>query len=151
MVVPLTPAQIAAYAANAGFSGASLQTAVAIALAESSGNPMVIGDTHLTPGGSVGLWQINLAAHPEYAGANLLDPQANADAAFAVYQAAGGKFTPWTTFNTGAYASALPSTALVPAQSDLMDSSSAFSSIDPQTLIIGGLVLAAGVLWWLAD
>jgi hypothetical protein len=153
--VALTPAQIAAYAANAGFSGSSLQTAVAIALAESSGNPNVVGDTNLTPGGSVGLWQINLAAHPQYSAADLLDPQANANAAFALYQASGG-FSPWTTFKTGAYASLLPSTALVPASvSDFFDTSGASSNlvdgIDPTTLLIAGLVVAAGVLWWLAE
>lgn len=152
--MPLTAAQIAAYAANAGFSGPSLQTATAIALAESGGNPMVIGDTNLTPGGSVGLFQINLKAHPEYSAADLLDPQANADAAFAIYQQAGGQFTPWTTFKTGAYAAALPSTALVPVSAGVDtsgDSSTLIDGIDPDTLIIGGLALAVGLLWWLAD
>jgi len=86
-------------AANAGFTGADLSTAVAIALAESSGNPSIIGDQ----GNSFGLWQINVPSHPSLASANLLDPQANADAAFAIYQAAGNSFQPWTTYNSGAY------------------------------------------------
>lgn len=93
----LSPAQIQAYAAAAGFSGADLATAVAVALAESSGNPTVIN-----PEGSYGLWQIYLPMHPEFAGVNLLDPQANAAAAFSVYSKAGG-FRPWTTFGSGAY------------------------------------------------
>src|SRR5208282_634628 len=60
----LSASEIAGYASAAGFSGPDLQVAVAVALAESSGNPSAIGD--LTLGVSVGLWQINLKAHPEY-------------------------------------------------------------------------------------
>jgi len=159
--MPLTAAQIAAYAANAGFSGSSLQTAVAIALAESSGNPSVVGDTNITPGGSVGLMQINLAAHPQYTAAQLLDPQANMNAAYDIYEAAGGQFTPWTTYNKGAAAAYLPSTALVSASlvpstpdissDDSGDGSSGLSGVDLSTLILAGLVAAVGVLWWMAD
>lgn len=104
----LSAAQIQAYAAAAGFSGADLATAVAIALAESfpSGNP-----NSYNPEGSYGLWQIYLPMHPEYAGVNLYDPQTNANAAFAIYSAAGGRFTPWSTFNSGAYAKYLAAVA----------------------------------------
>jgi hypothetical protein len=101
----MTPDQIAQVAANAGFTGNDLITAVAVALAESSGNPGVVGDLSLTPGGSVGLWQINLKAHPDLAGMNLTDPQVNANAAYTVYQQAGNSFNPWSTFknnSTGA-------------------------------------------------
>lgn len=86
-------------ASKAGFSGSDLSIAVAIALAESSGNPNAVGDN----GDSIGLWQINLPNHPEYANVDLTDPQTNANAAFAIYQQAGNSFTPWTTFKTGAY------------------------------------------------
>jgi hypothetical protein len=89
------------YASNAGFEGDDLNTAVAVALAESSGNPSALGDLNL--GVSVGLWQINLKAHPEYTQGELTDPQTNANAAYAIYSAAGNQFTPWTTYNTGAY------------------------------------------------
>ena len=90
-------------AANAGFEGEDLKIAVAIALAESSGNPNALGDLNITPGGSVGLWQVNLKFHPEYTTDQLRDPQTNANAAFAVYQEAGNSFTPWSTFKNGAY------------------------------------------------
>ena len=103
----LNAAQIATYAQNAGFEGQDLQTAVAIALAESSGNPNANGDTLLTPGGSVGLWQINLAAHPEFSEWNLTDPQTNARAAYSIYAAAGFNFSPWSTYRSGAYQSYL--------------------------------------------
>lgn len=99
----LSPIAIAQLAANAGFTGQDLVTAVAIALAESSGNPGAVGDLNITPGGSVGLWQINLRWHPEFTAAMLVDPQTNANAAFKVYRAAGNSFQPWSTFKTGAY------------------------------------------------
>ena len=95
----LGPSTIAGYASNAGFTGIDLVTAVAIAYAESSGNPNAVGDN----GDSTGLWQINLPNHPEYQGVDLTNPQTNANAAFAIYSAAGNSFSPWTTFNTGAY------------------------------------------------
>jgi hypothetical protein len=95
-------------ALNAGFTGQDAVTATAIALAESSGDPGVVGDTKITPGGSVGLWQINLKAHPEFDPAQLTNPQYNANAAFSIYSAAGDSFTPWTTFKTGAYSAYLP-------------------------------------------
>lgn len=100
----LSASQIAQYAANAGFSGDDLATAVAIALAESGGevnppNP----DAAITPGGSIGLWQINLYYHPEFNGLDLTDPQTNADAAYAVYQAAGYNFMPWSTYKSGRF------------------------------------------------
>ena len=109
----LSAAQIQGYAAAAGFSGAVLATAVAIALAESSGNPAAVNPND--PGGSYGLWQINMAAHPEFAGLNLADPQTNANCAFQVYLEAGGSFTPWSTYSSGAYTAYLASVP-APAQ-----------------------------------
>ena len=104
----LSAAQIAQLASAAGFTGADLTTAVAIALAESGGNPKAYNPETAanTPvgQGSVGLWQIYQKAHPEFSGWNLLDPQTNANAAFSVYSAAGNSFKPWSTFKNGAYA-----------------------------------------------
>lgn len=101
----LSAADIASFAAGAGFQGPDLITAVAIALAESSGNPNAIGDQSLAPanGPSIGLWQINIGsqAHPELAGANLQDPATNAAAAYGIYSASG--FRPWTTYGSGKY------------------------------------------------
>jgi Lysozyme like domain len=103
-------AQLYALAQGAGFSDADSDTAAAIALAESSGNPNAVGDLDITPGGSIGLWQINLKAHPEYTADSLKDPATNAAAAYAVYSNANG-FTPWSTFNGGQYQAYLQSTA----------------------------------------
>lgn len=118
----LTPAQIQYYAQAAGFSGADLATAVAVALAESGGNASVYNAETAAKGGtpqgqgSYGLWQIYLKDHPEYAGWNLFDPATNAAAAFGIYSASGGTFTQWATFNSGAYQqfSAAASSATAP-------------------------------------
>ena len=100
----LTAAQINYYAQTAGFSGSDLATAVAIALAESSGNAAIYNPETQAGApagkGSYGLWQIYLNKHPEFAGVNLYDPQTNANAAYSIYSAAGG-FSPWTTYKSG--------------------------------------------------
>lgn len=103
---------IQGYASNAGFNGEDLNIAVAIALAESSGNPSAVGDN----GDSIGLWQIDTKYHPEYDKVNLTDPQYNANAAFGIYSEAGNTFYDWSTYdsdakhpnNSGAYRQYLP-------------------------------------------
>ncbi len=94
--------QLTQYAQNAGFTGDALTTAVAVALAESGGNPEAYNPETVAGAplgqGSYGLWQVYLKAHPEFSAVDLYDPQANANAAFAVYTAAGNSFSPWTTF-----------------------------------------------------
>jgi len=96
----VTPDQILALAQGAG-SGGDPVTATAVALAESGGNPAALGQN---PDGSRdrGLWQVNDRAHPDVADACAFDPSCNAQAAYAI---SGGwqDFTPWTTFQTGAY------------------------------------------------
>jgi hypothetical protein len=104
--------EILPYAQRAGFSGDDLYTAVAIALAESSGETNAYNpETQAGAAegkGSYGLWQIYLTAHPEFSGVNLNDPQLNANAAFLVYTRANNRFTPWSTYNNGAYQAYLP-------------------------------------------
>jgi hypothetical protein len=101
-----TVAQLYALAASTGF--ADPITAAAIAMAESGGNPDAVGDTSITPPyGSVGLWQINVAAHPQYDPQSLHDPTTNAQAALAI-SSGGTTFTPWSTFNSGAYQQFVP-------------------------------------------
>jgi hypothetical protein len=101
----LTPQQIAQYAYNAGFRGAALNQAVAIAIAESGGrtdayNPETAAGTK-NGSGSRGLWQIYGTAHPEFNNSSAFDPQVNANAAFKVFREAGNRFSPWSTFNQG--------------------------------------------------
>lgn len=100
-----TPQQIRQLAYDAGFRGAALDMAVAVALAESGGNPLAYNPESAAGtkagSGSRGLWQIYGAAHPNYNNDTAFDPRENAKAAFEVYQAAGQKFTPWSTYNNG--------------------------------------------------
>ena len=69
-------------------------------MAESGGNPDAVGDVAL--GGSIGLWQIYTVAHPEYDAQRLTDPPYNAQAAYAI-SSSGTNWTPWSTYNSGAY------------------------------------------------
>jgi Lysozyme like domain len=86
-------------AAAAGFTGPDLVTAVAVAGAESSYDPLVRNSI-----GASGLWQILQSAHPDlFARYNWRDPGQNATMAYSVWKAAGGSWTPWTTWTSGAY------------------------------------------------
>lgn len=84
-------------ATRAGFPDP--QVAVAIALAESGGFPGSIADTPREY--SIGLWQINVKAHPQYDNlqwrAWLLDPGYNAQAAFKISKE-GTDWRPWSTW-----------------------------------------------------
>lgn len=97
----LTPVGIAQAARGAGFSGDSLTTAVAVALAESSGQVEVINSI-----GCVGLWQIyqkvHAPAHPTWTTAWLQNAANNAIAAYSV-SSGGTNWGPWTTYTSGAY------------------------------------------------
>jgi len=101
-----TPAQIAQYAYQAGWTGYDALLAVAVAIAESGGDPQAYNPETAAGApinkGSYGLWQIYLNAHPEFEGENLFDPQTNANAAFSIWQNSGG-WNPWSTYKSGAY------------------------------------------------
>jgi hypothetical protein len=80
---------------------------VAIALVESSGIPDNIGGPNTNGSYDYGLWQINGKAHPDLIKSGDLswkNPQNNFAMAVQVYSSAGGKFTPWSTYNSGLYA-----------------------------------------------
>jgi len=100
-------------AKQAGFTGASLITAVAIAAAESGFDPDAMGDVNLqnqTWGPSVGLFQIRSLHNPlAYSYPDTLrvadalrDPVYNAQAAYAISKK-GTDFAPWSTFTNGAF------------------------------------------------
>ena len=94
----LSIAQLVALAQGHGFPDPA--TAAAVAMAESGGNTDAVGDMTITPPyGSVGLWQINLAAHPQYDVQSLHNADYNASAAFAV-SSGGTNWQPWSTFTT---------------------------------------------------
>jgi hypothetical protein len=95
----LSGPQLTQLALNAGFPPADAQTAAAVALAESGGDPNATN-----PSGAKGLWQILQRAHPElFINYTWNDPAQNAKMAFIVWQQAGNSFRPWTTFTSGRY------------------------------------------------
>lgn len=105
----LTAAQIAQYAASAGWTGTDLITAVAVALAESGGDANAQGDFGDPNAGvynAFGLWQVNTGENPQFANDNLLDPQTNANDAYAIWQQIG--WGGWSTYSSGKYAAFIP-------------------------------------------
>ncbi len=88
---------------NNGGSPVVAPVAAAIAEAESGGctaaqNPTDNGGAQT----SWGLWQISNGTHAMPA-ANIYDANVNARQAVAKYKSAGNAFTPWGTYNSGAY------------------------------------------------
>jgi len=105
----LSASQVAQAAYGAGFSGGPLVNAVAVADAESSFRLDVVSSPNSDGSVDRGLWQINSKAHPTYDLVLLLSNAAyNASAAHDIYTAAGNYWTPWSTFNNGAFMSYLP-------------------------------------------
>lgn len=106
----LSAKDIAGYAAGAGFSGAALETAVAVSLAESSGRPNAVGDIALQTaewGPSIGLWQIRSRKAEKGKGTardadRLPDPAFNARSAYTISNG-GANWSPWSVYKTGAY------------------------------------------------
>lgn len=145
----LTIAQLLQLASNAGFSGSDLITAVAIAMVESGG---VVQNYNPEPGakggtpagqGSYGLWQIYLKMHPEFSTAQLLDPQGNANAAYAIYSGDGESFRQWTgSYVNGKYLAYLPAVNAALGSSSSspapIDGSSTDQTATDQASILGG-------------
>lgn len=112
----LSDQEIAQLAAGAGFSGPDLETAVAVALAESrEGQTDLLGDLGIqtaTYGPSVGLWQIR-TVNPGYGNAfdqahrnhqANLDPATNAANAYAIYTNPNGRgWREWGAYTDGNY------------------------------------------------
>lgn len=106
---PLSFAEIAAVARQAGFTAAQAQTMAAIAMAESGGSYWAVGDNFAVQGATRnpaarydrGLFQIN-SIHSQYDAAKLVsDPLYNAKAAYAIFKSQG--LGAWSTYNNGAY------------------------------------------------
>ena len=96
-----------------GFRGASLQTAFAIALAESGGRANAMGDVGLQDskwGPSIGPFQIRSLKHPEKYGSSgqwrnpklLTNPDYNLKAAWAISNK-GKSWSAWSTYGSGAF------------------------------------------------
>jgi len=99
-----TYSQLEGFWTGAGGSAVTAPIAAAIAMAESSGSDVIQqGQPYATTGW--GLWQITPGNSEPSIGTDnqLLNPQTNAKAAVAKWEAAGKSFTPWTTFTSGKY------------------------------------------------
>jgi Lysozyme like domain len=94
-----------------GGNPSSAPIAAAIAMAESSGNPLASN-----PSGATGLWQILESAHPQWSVQQLQNPNTNAQAAIAISNN-GSNWNPWQTYTENVYqkylqaGSATPNTA----------------------------------------
>lgn len=94
----LSPEQIAATAARAGFTGSGLVRAVAVALAESGGDTAAVNvNADRTRSRDRGLWQINDRWHPEVSDAQAFNPATAAAAAYRISKA-GADWSPWATW-----------------------------------------------------
>ncbi len=100
--------QLRQLAASVGFTGSDVDIAVAVALAESGGNPGAHNST--PPDDSYGLWQINMlgslgpARRKRFGISNnteLFRPAVNARAAKIIHGESGWKA--WTTYTRGTY------------------------------------------------
>lgn len=98
----LNAQQIAGYAQAAGFPREELETATAVALAESGGETTA---TNKNTNGSIdyGLWQINTVHGSLLTQGDKFNPLDNAKMALTVWRGAGNKWTPWTVYKTGSY------------------------------------------------
>lgn len=107
--------QLATLWKSAGGDPLQAETAAAIALTESGGNTNAVNNSaypnrpgyHAPVAGaqkeySVGLWQINLLAHPSYTAAQMLTQAGNVVAAIAI-SGNGAHWSPWSTYTSGAY------------------------------------------------
>jgi hypothetical protein len=107
----LTPQQVAGYAKAAGFPASEIATATAVAFAESGGNTDAI---NRNTNGSTdhGLWQINTIHGSLLNQGDRNNPADNAKMAYTVWQRAGGKWTPWATYNSQKFRTFLPQATL---------------------------------------
>lgn len=97
---------IARHARQAGFSGTDVPIAVAVALAESGGNPHAVNRNDTGGTQSFGLWQINSVHSSLLASGDWRDPASNARMAFAVFQRQGWRA--WGVYNSKKYLLFLP-------------------------------------------
>lgn len=79
---------LANYAYWGGFRGKTLNEAIAVALAESAGDPRAV-NVNRNKSRDIGLWQINTSAHKWAPEKSLYDPYYNAHAAFKIYKSSG--------------------------------------------------------------
>lgn len=122
---------------NAGGPATLAPLAAAIALAESGGCSAAVNPTDNNgTQTSWGLWQISNGTHSQPV-SGILNPATNAAQAVAKYQAAGG-FSPWGTYDSGAYKAYYSGSTTADTNVPGTSSGSSANSSDPSTCLIGG-------------
>lgn len=107
-----SPEEVTRQAAARYFPASEVDTAVAVAHAESSFNVKARNNVQA---GMLGLWQINLAAHRNLVGSkDWTDPSVNAWMAYQIWHDAGDSWSPWSTFTSGSYRKYLSSGSEAP-------------------------------------
>lgn len=92
--------QLQDIARQAGWPENLIVTIAAIGMGESGGDPNA-RNPNLARENSIGLWQVNRYAWPQYPEASLRDPIYNAQAALAIYHKQG--FRAWGAYTNGSY------------------------------------------------
>lgn len=112
----MSASEVARAAYLAGFRDQRLVEAIAVALAESGGDP---GARHVNVGGTVdrGAWQINDHYHSEVTDTCAYDVYCAARAAYTI-SAGGSDWTPWSTYTSGAYQAHMQQAAALAANVD---------------------------------
>lgn len=119
----LSAEQIAASMRKAGFPESAIPTGVAVAMAESGGDPTQINTANRNGSRDYGLFQINTVHGSLLQQGDWRNPDDNAKMAYKVWVDAGRKWTPWAVYNSGSYtkflSGVLPKTSTTnpPAQS----------------------------------
>lgn len=99
----LTRAQIADAMRKAGWPESAIPVGVAVAMAESGGNPKAVNRKNRNGSVDYGLFQINSVHGKLLKTGNPYDPVDNARMALAVYKGSGNKWTPWVAYKSGSY------------------------------------------------
>jgi hypothetical protein len=134
----LSPLDVVRLAKSVGYHfGGGIDIAVAVAFAESrfDTNALLVNKENvgLHPGdkgyGSHdrGLWQINDFWHPEVTDGQAFDAEANAAAAFRISRG-GTNWSPWSTFNSGAFKTYMPLAQTARALDDALTNVSALTA-----------------------
>ena len=157
----LSDSQIAGVLKAAGFPADQIGTGVAIALAESGGRTDALNTSNSNGSWDAGLMQVN-SIHG-YSQQYLFDVQNNAAAALKIYKAAGNRWTPWSTYNSGIYRTFLlrgntaagNPAAVPPANSSAPASGGGTSNFSDLTMggtwlrvgvfLLGGILLVVGL------
>lgn len=99
----LSASQIADVMRKAGWPESAIPVGVAVAFAESGGNPRAVNRANRNGSSDYGLFQINSVHGSLLNEGDRYDPVANARMALKVYKGAGNSWKPWSTYNSGSY------------------------------------------------